>query len=204
MKNLFIMFFGLAFLSACGVESNSNDDIDGVPRGDHRIFVTSGTYTGIQIGGADGADTICQGLAEAAGLSKEYKAIVSVEEVSGNDNTGAVNSRLNLSGAIYKVDAAGETTLIVAQPSDLWTAGNVSSSGLLDTIDYDEEGTPVSRLVWTGSNSDGGMAPSSHCSNWSVNTGSGFYGNTTATDGEWIESLSADCSESYSLYCISQ
>ena len=69
-------------------------------------------------------------------------------------------------------------------------------------IQFDENGDEVNDLVWTGTDSDGN-ALADHCNNWSLETNSGWFGETEKASAEWTESNFASCSNAYRIYCIS-
>ena len=56
---------------------------------------------------------------------------------------------------------------------------------------------------WTGTKADGTKA-TANCTNWTVTTGNGECGLTTATDGTWTAEAERPCGVPYSLYCFEQ
>lgn len=186
-----------AFLMAsCGADSTSGEGTDGVGTSEHRAFVTSGTYTG-GLGGVSGADSTCNSVASAAGLSRTYKAIL-------GDSSTSADDRLAFSGSIYIVDSNDEKTLVAGSGSDLW---NTSSSDLTNQINIDENGDTVTSddYVWTGTTSEGGEQ-TSNCSDWSSSSSgvNGFYGNLDLIGEGWVEYDFGSCDQSFHLYCVSQ
>lgn len=183
---------------ACGSpDGDGANTIDGVTDDEHRIFVSSGSYTG-NMGGVDAADANCQSLAESAGLSRTYKAILSTSSSNATDS-----DRISLVGAIYIINQNGDKTLIAASREDFW--GTTNSIELIENVDVDEQLAQVSGArVWTGTGSDGATVPAEHCNGWTSTAGTGFYGLTNQANSEWIESNSDNCSNTNRIYCISQ
>jgi hypothetical protein len=188
MKLLLLIILTL-FLIACGSPAGGDLE-DGLEDGEHRVFVSSESYSG-DMGGLSGADDNCQDLADRAGLKKEYNAILS-------DSFDNAQTRLNISGAIYIFDGV-EKKRIASSPGDLW---NTDTTSLSTAIMFDEEGDEVNDLVWTGTDSDGN-ALGDHCDNWGLDTNSGWFGETDKKSAEWTESNFASCSNFYRIYCIS-
>lgn len=183
-------------LVACGGE-NPADSLatDGVGADDHRVFVTSTTYSG-NLGGIVGANLKCASVAQAAGLKRSYKAIISVKDQE------PLNT-LAFSGAIYTVDSSENTNLIVSTGSDLWNANTVD---LLNQINVDENGETVAVSVWTGADGSGGDQNETNCDEWEDSSigQDGQFGSTTNTDDRWINTNFEDCANDNALYCISQ
>ena len=196
MKKIIALTFLPFVIFSCGTES-SNDQVDGVSSSDHRIFITSTSYTG-NMSGLTGADKLCQSSAENAGLKLTYKAILSSSSL---DVSNA--QRLSLSGSIYKVDVSGQATLVASTGSALWNTEN-NDQVLLGVVDLDENGGSVSNTPWTGTSSEG-TAYSDTCSDWTSTSGNSMTGLNTAVGGEWLENDPTSlCSNSYPIYCISQ
>lgn len=121
ISSCFLLVAILASLNACG-GSSSEDNAQEIR---HRIFVTSTTYDG-DLGGLDGADSICTSVANAAGISGSYKAIIS-GIIEG------ANFRIPITGEIYMVGLTGE--IKVAGPGrSLW------DEHLQNPINIDENG----------------------------------------------------------------
>ena len=184
----------LILLSSCGQEAGGGEGTDGVAVADHRIFVTSVSYTGAELGGLANADSKCTSLAATAGLERNYKAIVS-------DTSGNAKNRLVFTGGVYAVPSSGESELIVATGSDLW---GTDTKNLLTSVNIDENGSSASSYVWTGTDSDGAVLVGEHCSNWTSTASSGRRGHTDQSDDRWVEDTDISCTNSYPIYCISQ
>lgn len=129
------------------------------------VFVTSQTYTG-NLDGLSGADSKCQELADAAGLSGSFKAWLS-------DSTTEAHDRLAQAAVPYvRVDGV--------HVAKNWT--DLTDGSLLAPIDKDETGDLVfAENVWTGTRSDGTTShlngTETQCNDW---TSSDFAGCTRA------------------------
>jgi len=200
MKKILIIISASIIFISCGGADNNTIDIDGVRPTEYRVFITKagtikGDFSSSSTTGLAGADELCNTYAEAAGLTKDYKAILS-------DSSTTAKSRLVFTGAIYTVSGSIKTK--VADSSvELFNADTVS---ILSKIDWDEEGMSVSSgNVWTGSNVDG-TSDGNDCTNWTVVTSgtNGNSGDVNQIDGKWIDNANLACNLTAHLYCISQ
>lgn len=195
MRKLLIICLSLVIIS-CG--SNDGADLqDGIADSDHRIFVTSNSYNG-SLGGLTGADSSCLSAAQSAGLVLSYKAVL-----SGSGANESADDRLNITGSVYIFTSSEERVLVVGSGTDLW---GTDSQNLLASVSSDELYNNVGGAsVWTGTDSDGKVYPSSHCSNWSSNSAgqNGWYGTSNSVNAAWIENNFSNCSSTARLYCIS-
>lgn len=198
MKRLLIFILPLFVFQSCGApgeskgtdNSVSNPALKGV---EHRIFVTSATFTG-KMGGVTGADALCQQLARQASLDGVYKAIISS---FGHD----ISAHINIDGPVYNYSKASKN-LIAKKKSDFWKDFNIERR----PIYFDERGRPVSsNQVWTGSTASG-FATSVDCLSWRADSSfhQGSTGNASSGLREQIEDSSLNCNSSARLYCISQ
>lgn len=183
----------IIFASCGSAEGDSKSD--GLDSVDHRIFVTSLDYAG-DLGGLEGADLKCKSLAEAAGLTREYKAILSTDTEQARD-------RLNLIGAVYIFDESKNKQEVVSVGLDLW------SSQLEVLVELDERGERRISTVWTGTDSDGGNSGASapNCSGWTSSDAgaSGMVGDNQSLFDLWLEEPSSiSCDSLKPIYCISQ
>jgi len=171
------------------------DDSDGVGPTEHRVFVTSTTHNG-NLGGLAGADSICQQLAQNAGLRREYKAIM-----SGDDLSAAARIDLN-GGSVITFDVMG-VAFPVKPNGNLW-----DQNDLTNAIDRDENGILRTGGAWTGSSVTGNQIVMRTCVSWSNGGGFpvrlgqfGLIGISTAP--EWISSNSHSCGTPERFYCLS-
>jgi hypothetical protein len=182
------------------------------------VFLSSQSHDG-DFGGLSGADTICQNLADNAGLPGTYMAWMSSESM------GPVN-RFNLSQYPYVMPQTHpfdpENVLAVAADWDgllMHDSSNLAQD-LINPIMYDEYGQLVqdNLTVSTGTRGDGYPQYGSanmyengyNCSDWSTNSADitatcgvaydSFDGNWTDYDTYCIKS----CAEESRLYCVQQ
>jgi hypothetical protein len=124
------------------------------------FFITSaGSGDGANLGGLEGADAICQTLAEAAGAgAKTWRAYLSTATVNAKDRVG---------GGPWH-NAKGE--LIAASVEELHSDANKISKATALT----EKGEPVNGRgdqpnmhdILTGSNADGTASAGNTCNDW--------------------------------------
>ncbi len=170
------------------------DNSDGVGPDEHRVFVSSITHNG-NFGGLEGADAICQQLAESVGLRREYKAIMS-------DADNAANTRLVLNGGSIKIFDAAGNALVVKANGDLWDGQNLSNP-----MNRDELGSAQLGNTWTGTDFEGHVVPNRHCQNWTVGNNSfvrGEFGFIGAATSFWIDAGNGGSPAQLRLYCITQ
>jgi len=176
---------------ACGTTEICAAGACVVPR---RVFITSTTHTG-NLGGAAGADVICQTRATAASLGGTWRAWVS--------GGGTVAGRF-IHHTVPYVRLDGKR--IASNWTDL-TDGTIGAA-----ITIDEFGASVGTVqTWTGTLADG-TQPSTganDCLDWSTGSKStfGHIGSTARLDSwwSWTEFPSvADCNVDLRLYCFEQ
>lgn len=193
--NLKISLLSIMLFISCGQATGDGSATDGISANEHRIFITSTTTNG-NIGGLSSADSICQARATAAGLVREYKALL-------GSSTQNMKSRFDLGGAVYNFDSAKQRTKIVDLGINLFDS---DTTALQNNVEFDENGNTVSGTAWTGSDSEGEISTSSSCTNWTSNSAgvNGSVGDNTRTNGFWLEDPPQQaCNQSYRLYCIS-
>jgi hypothetical protein len=122
------------------------------------FFVTSegSGADGGNLGGLDGADAICQGLAEAVDAGdKTWRAYLSTDTVAARDRIG--------SGPWY--NQAG--VLIAESVADLHAADTVFNGAPNLILDENGENAPgPEHDILTGTNADGTAAMGLNCANW--------------------------------------
>ncbi len=153
------------------------------------IFVSSNTYNG-NLGGLSGADTICNNLASASGLSGGFKAWLS-------------HSTSNISDEIIPDDVVAfylsdNTTKVADNSTDLL------SGTIQNFINLDESGTINNIQVWTGTNESGYVTTNQHCSDWTSSSPSvnGKIGNSNRQNKEWTDYGDEKCNDAYAIYCF--
>lgn len=157
----------------------------------YTAFATSTLHDG-DLGGAAGADAICQDLADTAGLAGTYRAWI-----SDSTRTPAGSMRGNI--PYLRVDGVQ----IAASTEDL-LEGRID-----DLISLDETGAPVaasggSSDAWTGTNSDGTLRRT--CGDWTTADPStkGHAGQTNQRIDDWTSSRDQACDQLHHLFCFEQ
>jgi len=154
------------------------------------LFYSSMSYTG-DLGGLEGADQACQGLATAAGLSGTYMAWMS-------DSTTSAAERLTHSLAPY-VRADG--VQIAANWDDL-VDGEIDAPIVLD-----ENGAEVGTIntAWTGTHESGASAEP-FCQDWtSADPGTfGVTGDPGHTSYWWSSIGNTPCGGAHPILCVEQ
>ena len=157
-------------------------------------FVTSQTYSG-NLGGVAGADAQCQQLAEAVGLSGQYKAWLS----DGTSSPATTFARST--GPYVRTDG----TQIAANWDDL-IDGDLDVA--LDRDEY-QNVPPNNPGPWTGTNSDG-TSETPNCAAWTDASGEaedrdgGNHGCTSTNAFQWTSCGENWCDDRRPLYCFEQ
>ena len=127
------------------------------------FFITSaGSGDGANLGGLEGADAICQKLAEAAGSSGQtWKAYLSAEGVNAKDRIGA-GPWVNAKG----VEIAKDVASLHSDSNGLTKDTALTEKGEVVKGRGDE---PNQHDVLTGSNADGTLAAGQTCADWTSN-----------------------------------
>jgi len=174
-----------------------------------KVFVTSGAYGG-NLGRLAGADSICQNLANAAGLPGTYKAWLSdsINSPAGDpDATPPIPPRFTFSKAPYKT----VTGVLIANDWNDLTDGTIQNPINVNEIG----GVNNNEEVWTNTDIYGRIyscdpffSGGCSCLNWTSSEHSlnyvGWTGNSGQTDYSWIDSLGAFCNGVNRLYCFEQ
>ena len=158
------------------------------------MFVSSSTRAGSALGGLSGADTICQGLANAAGLPGTFMAWLSTQ-------TQSPSTRFVQVTVPYVLP---DGTVIANNWDDL------TDSAIDHPIDQTEGADALSSAsaVWTNTNANGGPTglvndPDGHCGSWR-SSGTGNTGLTSENNADWTRRASHPCSDTLRLYCFQQ
>jgi hypothetical protein len=199
---------GLCFNGAANGVCDQNGECRTEPStsGDCVVFLTSDEHDG-NLGGLEGADAICQGKAQAAGLTGTFKAWLS-------DSSETAADRLTHSSVSY-IDTRGQ---VIANDWEDLVDGSVQRPITVDEsgFDWDADAKHCGAFillanVWTGTAINGDRkAP--FCSDWTDNSdveaGTGHigfycYGSEAWTD-ESVGDTAKGCSAEVSLYCFQQ
>ncbi len=167
---------------------------DGCEAEGRRVFVTAEAYVGGQLGGLNGADELCQGLANGQKLGGTWRAWLSAE------STNSVAGR-------FEREPPAPYILLDATPvADSWEALTVEG-GLDSPITLTETMSPVagaSANVWTGTTPTG-LPTQTNCGGWSSEQAFGTVGNYAATSAQWtVSNSSVPCASLARLYCFEQ
>lgn len=154
------------------------------------VFVSSSVHDG-DFGGPGAADTICDDLADTAGLPGRFRAWLS-------NDSNSPSSRFDPSDEAYdRTDGVR-----VADNYDDLVDGTLAAP-----IDVDENMVDIGIAgVWTYTAADGTpSAAGFSCQGWSSNGGdAGTFGSNQATDSTFTEFSTATCSTEFHLYCVQQ
>ncbi|MFN8662453.1 MAG: hypothetical protein U0075_11215 [Thermomicrobiales bacterium] len=159
-----------------------------------RVFLTSTTQDG-NLGGLNGADAICQGLAASANLPGTYRAWLS-------DDAQSPSTRFSQSSGPYQL-LDGVT--IASSWADL-TDGTLAAP-----ITVAENGATFEDpglRAWTNTlaTGGGGGVLNKNCAGWTTNANGsdGDEGQVTATNDNWTDFASGTCNNQFHLYCFQQ
>lgn len=151
-------------------------------------FVTSTAPVPGELGGLEGADRLCNDLAEAAGLPREFVAWLSTPEVDAIDRLGNASGWVRTDGRPF------------AASLEELAAGN-----LLHPLRVDEAARDVgSELVMTGTAAGGVHDASSgdSCQGWTRPEGLAATGRADGTAVRFTKNNGYLCSRSFPIYCF--
>ena len=177
----------------------------GPPLNYKRVFVSSAVYAKGNLGGLAGADAICTGLAQAAGMSGTWKAWLTSATVQN------VEDRLDPNAGPYKTVTG--TFIGTTLDSIAWNGGPAAP------INIDENGNSIGtnaiNVVYTGTDGNG-KVQSSACTTdgglncWTCNDWNGggngvpvSYGNCNDTQ-QWTNFFKTACTDQARVYCFEQ
>ena len=162
------------------------------------VFLTHDSYTSY-LGGLAGADAVCQGAAEAAGLPGSYKAWLS---------TAADSPSTRFTHA----------TVPYVLPDYTWVAqdwADLTDGSILAPINRGPDGQPVALSgagydAWTATRTDGtpdNYNPIRDCNAWhGTSAWYGILGDASEIGGQWTYDVSYHCGSwnRFRLYCFEQ
>ena len=166
------------------------------------IFLTSTTHPG-DLGGLEGADAICQGLADTAGIgdARRYRAwLASGDGAPDTLFTRSASPYLRRDGATVADDYTDLTICDAASPFDC----------LQNPINVTEDNVALVgfRPVWTNvlpSGSIHGVFSQDSCFYWTANLLFSRVGNASLTTAEWTAAGAGfECAVAAHLYCFEQ
>lgn len=151
------------------------------------FFITSeGSGDGANLGGLEGADALCQRLAEAAGSSGQtWRAYLSAEGVNAKDRIGS-GPWHNAKG----VEIAADVAALHSDAVNITKETGLTEKGEVVKGRGDQ---PNQHDILTGTNADGTLASGQTCNDWTSNgDGSAMVGHhdrmgpdTLATATSW-------------------
>ncbi len=137
------------------------------------------------------SDSDCMTFASSAGYQGTWRAMLATTSISLKE---AIPSQW---GQLRRIDGQ----LIASSWNQLWI-GPLSHS-----ISIDEKGQASTNTVWTGvaDTTTTESAYGYNCVGWSSNLGGdyGYIGSSTATNNQWLKTMSAGCGFDHAIYCIS-
>ncbi len=176
------------------------DEVDPVVIEDedgHRVFVTSGVYSGnLELVGnedspIENADYVCNVHASEEELDGLWKAWMSTQDRA----------------AIDRIDDYGPWFLIDEEQRVADDVDELSATGPRTPINMREDGEIIdSRFeVWTGTKA-GGQSADDTCADWSSLSELTFgqFGSAADADGDWTDADRGSCDESRRFYCFEQ
>jgi cysteine-rich repeat protein len=162
------------------------------------VFVSSierkGNSSDAGLKSLSGADSLCQNLAQAAGLPPHtYMAWLSTKNLGPSSRFPSHTS-----------SAQGPFLLIDHTPIALsWQ--DLTDGLLLHPIDLDEHGQTITKsTVWTNTSPSGAPADNGDCDAWNSSEGNpnGGIGYTDTQSSEWTDAKANDCASSARIYCF--
>jgi len=187
--------------NTCGTSAASNAIMVTTPTNTGmRVFITSQSYNA-NLGGVTGADNICQGVANNAGLGGSWKAWISQSGSSPSTRfTQSSTPYILLNGTVIANNWADLTDGTLANPI------NIDENGQVQTSVSAWSNTTISGTF--DSNSNGGCG-GTVCGSWTIggscnNPNCGQTGNSGATDQNWTRGGAACCHVNMRLYCFEQ
>lgn len=161
----------------------------GQPPGASIVFVTETVQTA-NLGGVEGANAICQGQANSAGLTGTFVAWLST-------TSSSVTDRLVQSTEPYVlVDGT--------RVADNWS--DLVDGAIQAPINLDANGQLRGGDVWTGTLRDGASFVTADCAGFTSSDFDNFAlcGSTATNQFPWTENITPSCPTQLRLYCFEQ
>jgi hypothetical protein len=184
----------------CYCPEGSTQELTGCIETDMKAFVTSTTYSALELGGVEEAHSKCTAEAVNNGLTGSYAAWISTSEANAVDKF--------IQGGPWRT---------YDPELELWV--KLVATSVVDLIDgtiqapinYTAAGKPVAAdcAVWTGTIPKGTVTPpignlGGTCGQWTSETpgAMAMAGLCSASDASWTAAGPRGCSEKLALYCF--
>lgn len=162
------------------------------------VFLTSTSSYG-SLGGLEGADAVCQSLAEAAGLPGTFMAWLSTSSASpATRMTRATTPYRLVTGALVANNWDDLVDGSIASPIFITERGTG-----LDGINYICQGAEV----WSNTTTAGEWSGVDACGGWTSMTGTGTAARFTQSNANWTDGSCPAIACMYTqipLYCVEQ
>ncbi len=153
-------------------------------------FVTSTKRPASEYGGLAGADTICNDLAQAAGLPGQYAAWLSSRTQDARDRLGSASGWIRTDGRPFSL-----------------SRGDLLSGQIIHPLNLDENGAIRTVNIATNTKEDGtrrdGVSNSTGaCEDWTGDSDVHEYGRSSETNRRWTQFDEGSCADDANLYCL--
>jgi hypothetical protein len=162
---------------------------DGVCAGSkRRVFVTSQSFKGAEIGGRSGGDDKCNAAATAAALGGNWVAWLSDSTTDARDLVANVEYQ-RIDGSLLASNLTDLLDGTIATPISLDENGNAQPG----------------KEVWTGTSATGVRAAYT-CNDWTSSSpgNRAQHGKSDRADAKWTEETRTNCNASARIYCFEQ
>lgn len=223
LTNNVTYYYAIAAVNADG-ESDLSAEVSGMPAAARRIFVSSASYTG-NIGGIGSANTNCQSLATAAGLTGRFKAYISTQVTEAACNIIGLSGKKSANCGLPYAPTFDTSTPVLNTAGQsiqmsLYNLLNADGGGIncgvgnaiCTGIGYNEAGisasTTVRSITTTGGVFSTAPAGNTACVDLTSATNDGIgtlYGTTYDINNWWYSAgWSDNCASPLRIYCIQQ
>jgi len=167
----------------------SAEDSTGPSSGTNIVFVTS-TTTSANFGNLEAADTICNQLAQAAGLAGTYVAWLSDSSQDAITRVGSASGWVRTDGRVFARDRNALVSAQISYPPLLNETGALVTPTGVD-------------FVFTGTDGTGVRVPET-CNDWQsiANEDIGHFGYPDGGGGVWSSSGNVVCNAQGRFYCL--
>lgn len=156
------------------------------------VFALTNTVLRGNLGGLQGADTLCNTKAQNSGLNGTFVAWLS---------TNTINAKDRIKDTLYALpNTLGEPTIKV-----IGSKADFSTGSILHRINRTSLGIEFTSngAVRTGTNEFGNAVSDLNCVGWTSNSGTGIIGRTSAQNKDWTNSGTGSCNDdAYAIYCF--